>query len=129
VKPHEIASRGANRDLDLRALRCLLVLGEAGHYGRAAERLHMSQPGLSRAIAVLEGRVGACLVERDARPLRLSREGEVLAWHARRLLAEQQAAFQHLAATALVDSGRPRDSTDSRADNDRPDQAAEPLAS
>ncbi|MGD0198426.1 MAG: LysR family transcriptional regulator [Solirubrobacteraceae bacterium] len=85
-------------DLDLRAVRCLLVLGEERHYGRAAERLHLSQPGLSRAIAALERSVGAPLVLRSSRPVGLTREGEVLAWHGRRLLAQQRAAFEQLAA-------------------------------
>lgn len=102
----DIASAWPGGDLDLRAVRCLLVLGEERHYGRSAERLHMSQPGLSRVIAALETRVGAALVARNSRPVRLTGQGEVLAWHGRRLLAQQQAAFEHLAAATALDSAR-----------------------
>ncbi|MGD0980090.1 MAG: LysR family transcriptional regulator [Solirubrobacteraceae bacterium] len=104
---HEFARSAASRDLDLRAVRCLLVLSEERHYGHAAERLHMSQPGLSRTIAVLEARVGACLVLRSARPVRLTPEGEVLASHGRRLLAEQEEAFKDLATAAAANGSAP----------------------
>jgi DNA-binding transcriptional LysR family regulator len=86
-------------DLDLWSIRCLLVLGDERHYGRAAARLHMSQPGLSRSIAVLERRVGLDLVVRSTRPVRLTLQGEILALYGRRLLAEQRVAFEHLAAS------------------------------
>jgi hypothetical protein len=88
---------GDSPDLDLRAIRCLLVLGDERHYGRAASRLNMSQPGLSRCIAVLERRVGLDLVVRSMRPVRLTAQGELLALHGRRLLDEQRAAFERLA--------------------------------
>lgn len=101
---HDFARSAASHDLDLRAVRCLLVLSDERHYGRASERLHMSQPGLSRTIAVLEARVGVLLVARSARPVRLTAEGEVLVRHGRRLLAEQQAAFENLAAAAAAKS-------------------------
>ncbi len=80
-------------DLDLRAIRCLVVLSDEHNYTRAAERLHMSQSGVSRSILALEERVGALLVTRGARPMSLTRQGEILADHGRRLLAAQQAAL------------------------------------
>jgi DNA-binding transcriptional LysR family regulator len=103
------------------------VLSEERHYGRAAERLHMSQPGLSRTIAVLEARVGASLVVRSARPVRLTRAGDVLVQHGLRLLAEQQAAFEDLAAAA--ERPQPADSSVVEANDGPPDSAAEQLAS
>jgi DNA-binding transcriptional LysR family regulator len=85
-------------DLDLRALRCFLAVAEERHYGRAAARMNMSQPGLSRAISALERRLGAELVVTDSRPVGLTAQGYVLAVHARRLLDAQQDAFADLAA-------------------------------
>jgi DNA-binding transcriptional LysR family regulator len=99
--PPQIAWSGAVRDLDLRAIRCLVVLSEEQHYGRACERLHVSQPGLSRTISILEGRIGATLIERSMRPIRLTPAGEVLVSHGRRLLAQQREAFDRLAAVLL----------------------------
>lgn len=101
ASPPQIAWSGAVRDLDLRAIRCLVVLSEEQHYGRACERLHVSQPGLSRTISILEGRIGATLIERSMRPIRLTPAGEVLVIHGRRLLAQQREAFDRLAAVLL----------------------------
>lgn len=126
---HELARSAASRDLDLRAVRCLLVLSEERHYGHAAERLHMSQPGLSRTIAVLEARVGACLVLRSARPVRLTAEGEVLASHGRRLLAEQEEAFKHLAAAAAANGSSPVQPTSTEACETSVNSADDRLAS
>jgi DNA-binding transcriptional LysR family regulator len=97
--PREVTWDDGFRDLDLRAVRCLVVLGEEHHFQHAALRLRMSQPGLSRAIAALERRVGAELVVRSSRPVQLTAPGQVLAAHGRRLLAAQQVAFESLAAS------------------------------
>jgi DNA-binding transcriptional LysR family regulator len=103
--PRELTWDEGFRDLDLRAVRCLVVLGEEHHFQHAALRLRMSQPGLSRAITALERRVGADLVVRSSRPVRLTAPGEVLATHGRRLLAAQQVAFESLAASVRDDDG------------------------
>jgi DNA-binding transcriptional LysR family regulator len=92
----------ACRDLDLRSIRCLLVLADEGHYGRAALRLHMSQSGLSRAIVSLEQSVGARLLVRRSPPARLTAQGEILALHGRRMLLEQQIAFDALIASGAM---------------------------
>jgi DNA-binding transcriptional LysR family regulator len=128
VTLHEFTRSAASRDLDLRAVRCLLVLSEERHYGRAAERLHISQPGLSRTIAVLEARVGACLVTRSARPVRLTEEGEILARHGSRLLAEQQKAFEHLAAVVSAKWPSPVQSSAAEASDAAPDSADQRIA-
>jgi hypothetical protein len=83
-------------DLDLWAVRCFLVLTDERHYVRAAARLHISQPGLSRAIAALERRLGATLIVRGARPLQLTPEGQIFASHGRELLMQQQAAREEI---------------------------------
>jgi DNA-binding transcriptional LysR family regulator len=59
-------------------LRCFVAVAEERHFGRAAARLHVTQPALSRTIARLEKTLGAQLFERTSRTVRLSSAGEVL---------------------------------------------------
>lgn len=68
-------------DIDSRLVGGLIVLAaiaDAGGFGRAAERLGMTQPGVSKAIARLEARVGARLVERTSRAVALTDAGRAL---------------------------------------------------
>ncbi|NIF64679.1 LysR family transcriptional regulator, partial [Burkholderia sp. Cy-647] len=53
--------------LDIKPLRYFVALAETGHFGRAATRLNLSQPPLSRQIAALEASLGVTLVERGPR--------------------------------------------------------------
>jgi DNA-binding transcriptional LysR family regulator len=62
----------------------------------AARRLHISQPGVSKQLAELENSLGAVLVDRLPRGLKLTAAGEVLARHARRIFQTEQAAEQEL---------------------------------
>ncbi|WP_431042460.1 LysR family transcriptional regulator [Streptomyces sp. P1-3] len=64
-------------------LRLLLVLAEELHFGRAAKRLYISQPALSRQIRSLEEHLGVALVERSTRRVELTPAGEVLLPRAR----------------------------------------------
>src|SRR5258708_19449809 len=57
---------------DLNQLRCFVTVAEELHFGRAAVRLNMTQPPLSRQIQVLEHIVDAPLLERTSRSLRLT---------------------------------------------------------
>ena len=61
-----------DRALEFRHLRCFVAVAEERHFGRAAERLGMTQPPLSVAIQQLERRVGARLFERDSKGVRLT---------------------------------------------------------
>jgi DNA-binding transcriptional LysR family regulator len=64
--------------VDLRRLGYFVVLAEELNYRRAAERLHIAQPGLSQQIKVLEKELGATLFERSTAGVRLTGAGEVL---------------------------------------------------
>ncbi|WP_223281096.1 LysR family transcriptional regulator [Streptomyces antnestii] len=81
-------------DLTQRVLEQFVVLAEERHFGRAAERLSMSQPPLSQAIQRLERRLGVRLVERSTRAVRLTPAGEAFAQDARHLLQAQHAAVE-----------------------------------
>src|SRR5262245_11962414 len=74
--------------LEFRELRYFTVLCEELHFGRAAERLHISQSPLSQAIAQLERKLGTRLLDRSSRHVSLTAAGEVLLDHARRLLRD-----------------------------------------
>ncbi|HSC74249.1 MAG TPA: LysR family transcriptional regulator [Gaiellaceae bacterium] len=79
---------GNGLPLELRELRYFAVLAEELHFGRAAERLHISQSPLSQAIAQLERKLGTRLLDRSSRHVQLTAAGSVLLHHARRLLRE-----------------------------------------
>lgn len=78
--------------MSLAQLRYFVAVADEGHVGRAAPRLHISQPPLSRQIHRLEEELGTPLFERTPRGVRLLPEGELFLAHARRVLAEVQAA-------------------------------------
>ncbi len=77
--------------MDLRALRYFLAVAEERHFTKAAERCFVSQPALSQQIRKLEEVLGEVLVDRSTTPVRLTAAGEVVAAHARRMLAELEA--------------------------------------
>jgi DNA-binding transcriptional LysR family regulator len=83
--------------MNLRALQCFVVLTEELNFSRAAERLHVAQPALSQQIRALEERLGAQLVDRSSRPLRLTEAGSYLSTEARHILrsCEQAALGTH----------------------------------
>lgn len=76
----------------LEQLRGFLAVAEELHFGRAAARLKMTQPPLSRQIQKLERTVGAQLLERDNRRVALTAAGEVFLGEARRLLSLAETA-------------------------------------
>ncbi|MET8286887.1 LysR substrate-binding domain-containing protein [Streptomyces sp. NPDC005132] len=83
-------------DLDLRKVRYFVTVAELLHFGRAAERLHISQPVLSRQIRALEKDLGTELFVRDSHAVSLTRAGAQLLDDARLLLASADAARQRV---------------------------------
>ncbi|MCP2340606.1 LysR family transcriptional regulator [Actinomadura rupiterrae] len=79
-------------DLEVRQLRYFVAVAEELHFGRAAGRLGMAQPPLSRAIRELERQLGVQLLERTTRSVALTRAGETLLRDARTVLEAVGAA-------------------------------------
>ena len=76
--------------MEFRHLRCFVVLAEELHFGRAAQRLAMTQPPLTMAIQQLEASVGARLFLRNSRGVQLTEAGQAFVPSARALLEQAQ---------------------------------------
>jgi DNA-binding transcriptional LysR family regulator len=72
--------------MELRQLRAFIEAADSGHFGRAAERLHITQPALTQRLQSLERELGVHLLERNAREVRLAPAGTILLPHARRMV-------------------------------------------
>ncbi len=90
--------------METRELRYFVAVAEELHFGRAAHRLGMAQPPLSRAIQQLERRLGAPLLDRTGRTLTLTEAGAVLLREGRAALVAVEAAERRTRRTAV---GRP----------------------
>ncbi|MBM4219589.1 MAG: LysR family transcriptional regulator [Gammaproteobacteria bacterium] len=76
--------------MNLRDLQYLVALAETRHFGRAAERCHVSQPTLSAQLRKLEEFLGVALVERRPRQVALTVTGEAVVQRARRMLQDAE---------------------------------------
>jgi DNA-binding transcriptional LysR family regulator len=92
-------------DMELRHLRYFVAVGEEQHYGRAAARLHVAQPALSRQIQDLEEELGVALFERLPRGVKLSAAGVSFLDDARRILQEVKEATSRANRVARGQSG------------------------
>ncbi|MFC8172354.1 LysR family transcriptional regulator [Streptomyces sp. NPDC057242] len=93
--------------METRELRYFVAVAEELHFGRAAQRLGIAQPPLSRAIGKLERRLGVVLLERDSRGVALTGAGAVLLQEARAALDAVEAAERRTRRAALAATGRP----------------------
>lgn len=95
-----ITLRYARPVMELRHLRYFVAVAEAENVTRAAARLHVSQPALSRQIHDLEEEIGFPLLHRSAKSVRLSEAGKVFLGEARAVLQRAEAAVQAARAVA-----------------------------
>ncbi|MCA9645468.1 MAG: LysR family transcriptional regulator [Polyangiaceae bacterium] len=86
--------------MSLVQLEYFVAIAEEGNIGRAAKRLHVSQPPLSRQLKSLEEELGADLFKRTPRGVQLLPHGKRFLEHARRILAEVEQAKICLAPLA-----------------------------
>ncbi|MFJ4667545.1 LysR family transcriptional regulator [Kitasatospora purpeofusca] len=93
--------------METRELRYFVAVAEELHFGRAAQRLGIAQPPLSRAIQQLERRLGAALLDRTSRTVALTEAGSVLLTEGRAALDAVEAAERRTRRAALARSGRP----------------------
>ncbi|MFJ3307428.1 LysR family transcriptional regulator [Streptomyces sp. NPDC086549] len=91
--------------METRELRYFVAVAEELHFGRAAQRLGIAQPPLSRAISQLERRLGAALLERTSRAVTLTEAGSVLLREARAALDAVEAAERRTRRAALAATG------------------------
>ena len=85
------ATCGIHTAMTLQDLRYLVALVDHGHFGRAAEACHVSQPTLSTQVRKLEEQLGLTLFERTNKSVRVTAPGEEIVVHARQVLAKVEA--------------------------------------
>src|SRR5438046_9564668 len=91
--------------MELRHLRYFVAVGEEQHYNRAAQRLRVAQPALSRQIQDLEEEIGFKLFDRLPRGVKLSTAGKVFLEDAQRILQQVAEAATRARGAALGPSG------------------------
>ena len=91
--------------MELRHLRYFVAVGGEQHYGRAAQRLRVAQPALSRQIQDLEGEIGFKLFERLPRGVKISEAGKCFLEDARRILHELNDAIARAKRVASGQTG------------------------
>lgn len=92
--------------MELRHLRYFITVATEGNFTRAAERLGLAQPPLSRQIRDLEKQLGQRLFDRDSRPIALTDAGRLLLEHAQRVVGSVEQL--HRALQSFTESGRRR---------------------
>jgi DNA-binding transcriptional LysR family regulator len=92
--------------MELRHLRYFLTIAEERHFGRAAQRLHMTQPPLSRQIQELEEELGFALFDRARRRVELTPAGAVFLDHVRRVFDALDLAVHRARRASVGELGR-----------------------
>lgn len=102
------AGPGASQAVELHQIRAFLAVAEELHFGRAAAKLHMAQPPLSRAIQRLEHELKAPLFIRSTRTVHLTAAGEALLAPARDILDACRRSAVAVASVGKGETGRVR---------------------
>lgn len=84
--------------MELRQLRYFVAVAEQANISRAAQKLFLTQPALSRQIKALESEIGQCLLERSAHSIRLTPAGETLLREGRELLQHADTILERVRA-------------------------------
>ncbi|WP_144139413.1 LysR family transcriptional regulator [Paraburkholderia sp. BCC1884] len=92
--------------IDIKPLRYFVTLAETRHFGRAAARLNLSQPPLSRQLAALEANLGVTLIERSPRSVTLTAAGERFYADAKAILVAMEQAVSNARAAAHGEAGK-----------------------
>ena len=92
--------------IDSRLLQVFAVVAEELHFGRAAQRLHLSQPPLSQSVRKLEEELGVQLLERTTRTVKLTAAGAELQRRVRQMAAEHDATVRHVRQAASGEAGQ-----------------------
>lgn len=91
---------------EISQLRCFVAVAEELHFGRAAQRLNMTQPPLSRQVQLLERILGVVLLDRTSRSVRLTPAGRSFLIEAKRILRLAESAALATRRIASGDAGR-----------------------
>src|SRR5258708_32621936 len=86
--------------------RCIAPGNRTRHFTRAAARLNLSQPPLSRQLAALEAALGVTLIDRSPRSVKLTAAGERFYADAKAILAALDLAARNAQAAALGNAGK-----------------------
>lgn len=92
--------------IDSRLLHVFAVVAEELHFGRAAQRLHLSQPPLSQSVRKLEEELGVQLLERTTRTVKLTAAGAELQRRVRQMAIEHEATVRHVRQAASGEAGQ-----------------------
>jgi DNA-binding transcriptional LysR family regulator len=90
---------------ELRQLRCFVAAAEELHFGRAAQRMNMTQPPLSRQIQLLEHVLGVKLLDRTSRAVKLTPAGRAFLLEARRIIRLTESAAMTTRRIASGEAG------------------------
>lgn len=103
--PSDASIHTVSEMIDLRQLRYFVAVAETLHFSRAAERLHVTQPPLSRQVAALERALGVTLIERHSRRVQLTHAGARFLTDSRAILASVDQACRNARAAEAGELG------------------------